>query len=55
MSQYEKPAKITPSPCMRHCGREQPDIMCLVVKTCPIAASKAERIADEQEDKDQKG
>jgi len=55
VSQNEEPTTIKASPCMRHRGREQPDIMCLVVKTCPIAASKAERIADEQERKDQKG
>ncbi|MDD5095434.1 MAG: hypothetical protein PHV74_13805 [Dehalococcoidia bacterium] len=49
MSRDEEPTSMKESPCMRLCGQEQPDTMCLIVKTCPIAVSYAERMAREKD------
>jgi len=45
MPQREESTPTPPSTCMRLCGRKDPDIMCLVVQTCPIAVSAAARSA----------
>ncbi len=43
MPQKEESTPTPPSTCMRLCGRKDPDIMCLVVKICPIANAAARR------------